>query len=101
MSIAGCWDQFQLSSLKVLFCVEGLPKILDFGIVFIRLQTDKKQEILKHNCKGFFIWTKLAIVWVIIGSDNIFNTEVNGVLAIHFIVHNSLMQNQNKLKFWI
>ena len=35
------------------FCVEGLPKILDFGyFVLIWWQTDdKKQEILKQSCK--------------------------------------------------
>ncbi len=64
-------------------------------------QTDKKQEILKQSCEDLFIWTKLPIVWLIIGSDNIFNIEVNGTLAIHFFVHYSLTQNQNKLKFWI
>ena len=36
-----------------------------------------------------------------IESDNIFNVEVNGALAIHIIVHSSLTQNQNRLKFWI
>ncbi len=40
------------------FCVEGLPKILDFGyFVFTWWQTDKKQE------KDLFIWTELPIVW--------------------------------------
>ena len=31
----------------------------------------------------------------------IFNIEVNGALAIHIILHNSPMQNRNRLKFWI
>ncbi len=83
------------------FCVKGLPKILDFFFFFVLIwwQTDKKQEILKQSCKDLFIWTELPIVWIIIGSDNIFNIEVNGVLAMHVIVHNSLTENRNKLKF--
>ncbi len=38
---------------------------------------------------------------LIIRSDNIFNIEVNGALAIHVIVQNSLTQDRNRLKFWI
>ncbi len=58
-------------------------KILDFGyFVLIWWQTDRKQEILKQSSKGFSIWTELPIVWLIIGSDNIFNIEVNEALAI-------------------
>ena len=71
------------------FCVEGLPKKnVDFGYSVLGWwQTDKKQKILKQSCKDLFIWTELPIVWLIIGSDNIFNIEVNEALAIH-----SLMQ---------
>ncbi len=59
--------------------MEGLPKILDFGyFVLILWQTDKKQEILKQSCRDLFIWTELPIVWLIIGSDNVFNIQVNG-----------------------
>ncbi len=37
------------------FCVEGLPKMLDFGhFVLIWWQTDEKQEILKQSCKDMF-----------------------------------------------
>ena len=80
-----------------------VPKFLDFGyFVLIWWQTDKNQEILKHCCKNLIIWTNLPIAWLIIGSDNIFNMEVNnGALAILMIVHNSLSQNWNRLKFWI
>ncbi len=81
--------------------MERLPKILDFGyFVLIWRQTDKKQEILKQSCKDLFICIELPIVWII-GSNNIFNIEVNGALLIHVIVHNSLMQKRNGLKFWI
>ncbi len=69
--------------------MEGLPKILDFGyFVLIWWQTDKKQQIIKHSCKDMFILTELSIVWLIIGSDNIFNTEVNGAFAVHIIEDN-------------
>ncbi len=61
-------------------------------------QIDKKQEILKQSCKDLFIWTELPIVWLIIGSDNIFNIDVNGALAIHILMQNSLMQNWKKAK---
>ncbi len=82
--------------------MEGLPKILDFGyFVLIWSQTDKKQEILKQSCKDLFIWTELSIFWLIIGSDNIFNIDINGALAIHIIVQNSLTQDRKRLKFWI
>ncbi len=69
--------------IKVLFSdfvsTEGLPKILDFGyFVLIWCKLIKKQETLKETCKELFIWTELPIVWLIIGSDNIFNIEVNG-----------------------
>ena len=71
--------------------MEGLPKNLDFGyFVLIWWQIDQKQEILKQSCKDHFIWTELPIVWLIIGSDNIFNMEVNEALAMYVIVHNSL-----------
>ena len=75
---------------------QGLSVILDFGyFVLICWQSDKKQEILKWSCKDLFIMAKLPIKWLIIGSDNIFNIQVNGSFAIHIIVHNSLTQNQN------
>ena len=45
------------------------------------------------------IWTELPIVSLIIGSDNIFDREVNRALAMHVIVHNLLIRN--RLKFWI
>ncbi len=45
------------------FCVEGLPKILDFDyFVLNRWQTDQKQEIMNQSCKDLFIWTELPIV---------------------------------------
>ena len=82
--------------------MEGLPKILDFDyFVLIWRQTDKKQEIQKQSSKDLFIWTLLPILWLIIGLDNIFDIEVDGTLAICVIVHNSLTQNQNRLKFRI
>ncbi len=82
-----CLFLFKYWSVITRFCVEGLPKILDFGyFVLIWWQTDKKHEILKQGCKDLFIWTELPIVWLIIWSDNIFNIEVNGVL-----VHKSLI----------
>ena len=55
------------------FVRRGLPKILDFGYsVLILWQTDKKQQILKQRNKDLFIWTELLIVWLIIGSNYIF-----------------------------
>ena len=81
----------------------GSVKILDFTyFVLIWWQTDKKQEILKQSCKGLFIMDRTAIFFgLIIGSDNIFNMEVSGALAIYAIVHNLLTENRNMLKFWI
>ena len=73
--------------------------MLDFGyFVLIWWQIIKKQEILKKSCKDLFIWTELTIIWLIIGSDNVFKIEVNRALAIHVIVHNSQTQNWNRLK---
>ncbi len=64
----------------------GVQKILDVGyFVLVWWQTDEKQEILNESCKGLFIWIELPIVWLVIGSDNIFNIEVNGALAMHVI----------------
>ncbi len=51
----------------------------------------KKQEILMQSYKDLLF----------IGSYDIFNIEVYGALSIHVIVHNSLTQNQNRLKFGI
>ncbi len=93
---------YRIKSAIPWFCVEGLPKILDFGyFVFIWWQTDKKQEILKQSCKDLFIWTEPPIIWLIIRSDNIPKIEVNRALVKHVIVHNLLMQNRNWLIFWI
>ena len=45
------------------FCVEVLPKFLNFDyFVLVWWQTDKKPEILKESCKDLFIWTELPIV---------------------------------------
>ncbi len=77
--------------MKCYFCVDGFAEILDFRyFVLIWRQTDKKQEIQKQSCKDLFIWTELSIKFDRIrsDSDNIFNIEVNGALAIHIIVHN-------------
>ena len=77
-----------------------MPKILDFVyFVLILWQSDTKQEILNQSCKELFILAELTIVSV--GSDNIFNIEVNGGFAINMIVHNSLTQNKNRLTIWI
>ncbi len=89
--------------VKVLFpdFVEGLPKILDFDyFVLIWWHADRKQEILNQSCKALFILTELVIIWLIVGSDNFFNMEVNGALAIHVIAHNSLTQSRKRLNFW-
>ncbi len=66
---------------KVLFCVEGLLKILDFGY-FVRQKSDKKQEILKQSCNDLFILAELPIVWRIIRSDNIFNIIISSQWGI-------------------
>ncbi len=56
----------------------GLLEFLDFGyFVLIWWQTDKKTRNPEAEWQGtVYIWTKLPIVWFIIGSDNIFNIEV-------------------------
>ncbi len=97
------WDNSwfsQISSFHDIprFCGEGLPKMLDFNyFVLIWWQTDQKQEQSKLQGPVY-----LPIIWLIIGSDNIFYIEVNGKLAIHVIVHKSPTQNLNmRLKFWI
>ncbi len=67
-----------------------------FCFVFIDLvaikhwQTGKSQKILKQSCKHLFILTELPIIWLIIGSNNIFNIEVNGALGIHVIVQRKI-----------
>ena len=68
------------------FCMEGLPKNLDFWlglfcIDLVRWQTDKKQEIQTQSCKDLIVWTELRIFFSI-GSDNIFNTEVKKQLGL-------------------
>ena len=52
-----------------------------------------------QSCKDLFIWIELPIVWLIIRSDNILNMDVNGELAIHVIVHNSLLNAKSLSKF--
>ena len=54
---------------------------------------------MRQSCKDLFILAELPIAWLI-RSDNIFNIEVNGAFVINMIVHNSLKQIQNRLKFW-
>ena len=64
------------------FYVVSLPKILDF-CYFVLIWCKLLKKILKQSCKDLCIWTELPIVWLIIGSDNIFNIEVNEALAIN------------------
>ncbi len=83
------------------FCAEGLKKILDFGLFCSDLVANcmlKKRKILKQSCKDLFIWTELPNVWLIIGSNNIFNIDP---LAIDVIVHNSITQNWNTLTSYV
>ncbi len=89
----------KLKSAIPRFCVEGLPKILDFGyFVLIWQQTGKKTRNPEAELQGPVYLDMTANCLI---ADNIFNIEANGALAMHVIVHNSLTQNQNRLKFWI
>ena len=90
-----CYSQILCggSTKMFIFCL--------FCIDLVIMQCNKKQEILKQSCKDLFILVVPSILWLIIGPNNIFNIDVNGLFAIHIIVHNSLKQNQNRLKFWI
>ncbi len=49
----------------------------------------KKQEILKQSCKDLYILVELPIVLLIIGSDSIFNIDINGAFATNMNVRNS------------
>ncbi len=57
--------------------MEGLPKIL---VILYWCQTDRKTRNPEAELQG--PWTELKIGRLIIGSDNIFNIEVRGALAI-------------------
>ena len=70
-------------------------------------------DLVANWCENKKYWSRVAPVYldrtanyliIIIGSDNIFNIEVNGAngaSAIQVIMYNSLTQNWNRLKFWI
>ncbi len=63
-----------------LFCVEGLPKFLDFGyFVPIWWQTDTKARNPEAELQGP-VYLDRTINCLIIGSDNIFEAVVNGPL---------------------
>ncbi len=56
-------------------------------------QSHKEEEILRQSYKDLFILAELPI-----GSDKIFNIDLNGALKMHIIiVHNLLMQTWNRL----
>ncbi len=60
-----------------------------------------KKQIIKHSSKDFIILTELPIVWLIIGSDDIFNKEVIWPFAINIdCAQLGITQNRNELKFW-
>ena len=95
VSILKCYSQ--------ILCV---PKILDFGYFVYwfgsNLITSKKSwsRVARTCLFGQNSNCLINFVWLIIGSDNIFNIEVNGASAIHVDVHNPLNPNRNRLKFW-
>ncbi len=68
---------------------------------FVTNSYKNKKSTEKQSCKGLFILAELPIVWLLIGSDNIYNGEVNGEFAKHIIVHNWLTQNQTSLKIFL
>ena len=55
-----------------------------------------KKKILKQSCKNFS-----SIL--VIGSDNQHRSQwsMTSTEGVHLIVHNSVTQNRNRLKFWI
>ncbi len=61
------------------FCVQGLPKFLDFGYFVLicgkLIKNKKSWSRVARTCLSS--WTELPIVWLIIGSDNIFIFVVN------------------------
>ncbi len=82
--------------------MEGLPKILDFGyFVPIWWQTDTKTRNSEAELQGPVSLDRAENCLIFIGSDNIFNVEVNKALVTHVIVQNSLTKNRNGLKLWI
>ena len=55
-----------------------------FGGKLIKKQRNPEAEL--QLAWNLFIWTEVTIVWLIIGSDNIFNIEVNGALAMYTLL---------------
>ena len=93
-----------LKCYSLIFC--GLcgwsAKNLGFWLICIVLvPNDKKQEILQSRAARTCLFLTAKFVWLIIRSDNIFNIEVIGALAIHINVHNSRKIGIYRLKFWI
>ncbi len=61
----------------------------------------RNKKSLRRVARTCLFWYKIPIVWLLIGSNNIFNIESNETFAIYIIVYNSLMQTQKRLEFWI
>ena len=81
--------------------MEGLQFFFEGGGYFVVFGGKLITRILDAELQGP-IHLDRSVNCLIIRSDNIFNVyivEVNGVFAINMIVHNSLSQNQNRLKF--
>ena len=78
----------------------GTQKFLKSGIFMKIVMPDNIKFV--HTQISFEdsinLWTKLPNVWWIInGSNNIFNIEVNGALPIHVIMHNSLINAKSRI----
>ncbi len=79
--------------------MEGVSKFSDFGYFVLSggkliKKTRNPEEELQRPV--YLERTAKCLI-----NYNIFNKEVNGAVAVHVIVHNSLTKNQNRLKFWI
>ena len=85
----------------MLFPVPTLRRGFAENLRFLLFGAKVIQKIVKQSCNDLLILAELAMLWLIIGCDNIFTISVNGGICIDVIVHNSLTQNRNRLKFWI
>ena len=94
----------KLGTHKVLFqdLCRGSAEGLDCG--YLWWQSDKKTINPEAELQGlvYLFLTELPIVWLIIRSKNIyFQHKSQYGICTNMIVHNSLMQNRNRLKFRI
>ena len=81
--------------------MEGVPKILEIlGILYwFGSKVIENKKNLKQSCKYLFVMAELPIVWLIVGSDNIFqHRSWCGICNYCDCVQLATTKNQNKIK---